>query len=316
MQASIVGPAAGAPTAAPAPLGRGVVDSIGNTPLFRLPHLAVPAGVQLLVKAEWYNPGGSVKDRAAKYIIEDALRRGLLGNGRTLIDSTSGNTGIGYAMVGAALGIPVALVMPENVSSERIQRARAYGATIMFSDPLEGSDGAIRMVRQLAADRPDAYWYANQYNNAANVRAHMETTGPEIMAQTEGRVTHFVAGLGTSGTLVGVGRYLKRVKPSSRIVAVEPADELQVIEGLKHMASAIVPGIYDPSVHNEQIAVEAEDAWQMTRWLARSEGLFVGFSSGAAVHAAVQVARSLREGVIVALLPDSGDKYLSTRLFE
>lgn len=305
-------------------LGRDVIDCIGNTPLIQLNRIVkLPPGVQLLAKAEWFNPGGSVKDRAAKAIIEDALQRGLLSRGttarpgaKTLIDSTSGNTGIAYAMVGAAKGIPVELVMPENVSVERTQRARAYGASVRFSDPLEGSDGAIREVRRLVAENPQKYYYADQYNNPANVRAHMETTGPEIFAQTEGRVTHLVAGLGTSGTLMGTGRYLKQRNPAIQVIAVEPADELQVIEGLKHMATAIVPGIYDPSLADATIAVEAEVAYHVTHQLAREEGLFVGFSAGAAMYAAVRVARSLSEGVVVVILPDAGDKYLSTGLFQ
>jgi S-sulfo-L-cysteine synthase (O-acetyl-L-serine-dependent) len=298
-------------------LGHYVTEQIGNTPLLQLSRIVkLPENVQLLAKAEWFNPGGSVKDRAALYIIEDAQRRGLLGKGKSLIDSTSGNTGIAYAMLGAAKGIQITLVMPENVSAERVQRARAYGATVHFSDPLEGSDGAIREVRRLVREHPEKYYYADQYNNENNVRAHMETTGPEIWAQTEGRVTHFVAGLGTSGTLVGTGRYLKQRVPSVQVIAVEPADELQVIEGLKYMPTAIVPGIYDSAVHDSKIAVEAEVAWNVTRQLAREEGLFVGFSAGAAMYAAVKVARSLSEGVVVAILPDAGDKYLSTGLFK
>jgi S-sulfo-L-cysteine synthase (O-acetyl-L-serine-dependent) len=302
---------------APNRLGRLVTEQIGNTPLLQIQRIVkLPDKVQLLAKAEWFNPGGSVKDRAALFIIDDALRRGLLGRSKTLIDSTSGNTGIAYAMVGAARGIPVTLVMPENVGIERVQRARAYGATVIFSDPLEGSDGAIRMVRRLVAENPEQYYYADQYNNPNNVRAHMETTGPEIVAQTEGRITHFVAGIGTTGTLIGTGRYLKQVNPSIKIVAVEPADELQVIEGLKYMATAIVPGIFDPTLADTKIEVEAEVAYRVTRQLACEEGLFVGFSAGAAMYAAVKVARSLTEGVVVVILPDAGDKYLSTGLFK
>ena len=310
-------PVAHAQPYAPTRLGRLVTEQIGNTPLLQIQRIVkLPDKVQLLAKAEWFNPGGSVKDRAALFIIDDAVRRGLLGRGKTLIDSTSGNTGIAYAMVGAARGIPVTLVMPENVSIERVQRARAYGATVIFSDPLEGSDGAIRMVRRLVAENPEQYYYADQYNNANNVRAHMETTGPEIVAQTEGRITHFVAGIGTTGTLIGTGRYLKQVNPSIKIVAVEPADELQVIEGLKYMPTAIVPGIYDPTLADTRIQVEAEVAYRVTRQLAHEEGLFVGFSAGAAMYAAVKVARTLSEGVVVVILPDAGDKYLSTGLFK
>lgn len=298
-------------------LGHFITEQIGNTPLFQMSRIVkFPGNVQLLAKAEWFNPGGSVKDRAALFIIEDALRRGQLGKGKTLIDSTSGNTGIAYAMIGAAKGIPVELVMPENVSIERTQRARAYGATVRFSDPLEGSDGAIREVRRLVKENPDKYFYADQYNNPANVRAHIETTGPEIIAQTEGRVTHFVAGIGTSGTLIGTGRYLKQCNPSIKVIAVEPADELQVIEGLKYMETAIVPGIYDENFADAKISVEAEVAYHVTRQLAREEGLFVGFSAGAAMYAAVRVAKSLSEGVVVVILPDAGDKYLSTGLWQ
>ena len=310
-------PVAHAQPYAPQRLGRLVTEQIGNTPLLQIQRIVkLPDKVQLLAKAEWFNPGGSVKDRAALFIIDDAVRQGLLGRSKTLIDSTSGNTGIAYAMVGAARGIQVTLVMPENVSIERVQRARAYGATVIFSDPLEGSDGAIRMVRSLVAENPEQYYYADQYNNPNNVRAHMETTGPEIVAQTEGRITHFVAGIGTTGTLIGTGRYLKQVNPSIKIVAVEPADELQVIEGLKYMATAIVPGIFDPTLADTKIAVEAEVAYHVTRQLAREEGLFVGFSAGAAMYAAVKVARTLTEGVVVVILPDAGDKYLSTGLFK
>jgi cysteine synthase B len=301
----------------PRRLGRLVTEQIGNTPLLQIQRIVrLPEKVQLLAKAEWFNPGGSVKDRAALFIIDDALRRGLLGPGKTLIDSTSGNTGIAYAMVGAARGIPVALVMPENVSSERVQRARAYGATVIFSDPLEGSDGAIHLVRRMVAEHTDQYYYADQYNNQNNLRAHMETTGPEIVAQTAGRITHFVAGIGTTGTLIGTGRYLKQVNSAIRVVAVEPADELQVIEGLKYMPTAIVPGIFDPTLADATIAVEAEVAYRVTRQLAREEGLFVGFSAGAAMYAAVKVAKTLSEGVVVVILPDAGDKYLSTGLFK
>jgi cysteine synthase B len=302
---------------APQRLGQSVIERIGNTPLIQINRLAkLSPSVQLLAKAEWFNPGGSVKDRAALSIIQDAIRRGVLGKGQTLIDSTSGNTGIAYAMVGAALGIPIEIIMPENVSMERIQRARAYGAVVRFSDPLEGSDGAIREVRRIVAEQPDKYFYANQYNNYANVRAHIQTTGPEIIAQTEGRITHFVAGIGTSGTLIGTGKYLKQLNPNIKVIAVEPADELQVIEGLKHMATAIVPGIYDEKLADERIAVEAEVAYHVTRQLAREEGLFVGFSAGAAMYAAAQVAKSLTEGVVVVILPDAGDKYLSTGLWK
>jgi len=262
------------------------------------------------------NPGGSVKDRAALFIIQDGEKRGALTREKTLIDATSGNTGIAYAMLGAALGYRVELVMPGNASRERVQIARAYGATVRLSDPLEGSDGAIRKARELVAKSPGKYFYADQYNNPANVRAHYATTGPEIIAQTQGRVTHLVAGIGTSGTLMGTGRRLKEYDPRIQIIAVEPADELQAIEGLKHMATAIVPGIYDAAFPDRKMLVRTEDAYHMTRRLAREEGLFVGFSAGAACHAALELARETRHGIIVVIFPDGGDKYLSTRLWE
>lgn len=292
-----------------------ILEQIGNTPLLDLSFLVDKPGVELYAKAEWFNPGGSVKDRAALRMIEDAERSGRLRPGQIIIDATSGNTGIGYALVGAAKGYPVHLVMPANVTVERKALARAYGAHIVESDPLEGTDGAIRLVRQIVAAEPEAYFYPDQYNNESNWRAHYDGTGPEILCQTAGRVTHFVAGLGTTGTFMGVGRRLKEANPTIQLVAVQPADELQVIEGLKHMATSIVPGIYDPSLADRQLPVEAADAWAMARRLARTAGLLVGFSAAAAVHAAVQVARELRSGVVVTLLPDSGQKYLSLGLF-
>ncbi|MBM4459452.1 MAG: PLP-dependent cysteine synthase family protein [Chloroflexi bacterium] len=295
-----------------------VLDRIGDTPLLRLSRL--PAGlapdVELYVKAEWFNPGGSVKDRAALRIIEEAECDGRLTAGRTIMDATSGNTGIAYALIGAVKGYRVTLVMPANVSQERRQLARAYGAQIIESDPLEGADGAIRLARQLAAETPERYFYADQYNNPANWRAHYDATGPEIWAQTGGRITHFVAGVGTSGTLMGVGRRLREYNPQIQLIAVQPADEMQVIEGLKHMATAIVPGIYDPTLPDRTLRAEAERTLALARRLAREEGLFVGFSAAAAVDAALQVAGELAEGVVVALLPDSGMKYLSLRLFD
>lgn len=289
---------------------------IGNTPLLplRLPPGASPR-VELWGKAEWFNPGGSVKDRAALYIVEDAERRGLLMPGKVLLDATSGNTGIAYAMIGAAKGLDVELVMPENVSAERKHIVHAYGAMTTFTDPLEGSDGAILKARALAAQYPEKYFYADQYNNDANWRAHYETTAPELWAQTARRITHFVAGVGTSGTLMGTGRRLKELNPAIQIVAVEPADELQIIEGLKHMATALAPGIYDPHFAERKMAVEAEDAYLTARAVARTEGLFVGFSAGAAIFAARQLAREVEDAVIVVLLPDGGEKYQSTALW-
>lgn len=297
--------------------GAGILDQIGQTPLLRLHAVAadLAPGVEVWAKAEWFNPGGSVKDRAAARMIAEAERRGELTADKTIIDSTSGNTGVAYALIGAARGYRVTLVMPANVSAERKAIVRAYGAEMIESDPLEGSDGALRLVRQIVAAAPDRYYYPNQYNNDANWRAHYDTTGAEILAQTEGRVTHFVAGLGTTGTFTGVGRRLKDFDPSIQLIAVGPADELEVIEGLKHLETAIVPGIYDPSLSDRQLPVTASDALTMTQRLAREEGLFVGFSAGAATHAALNVARELDRGLVVTLLPDGGVKYLSLGLW-
>lgn len=293
-----------------------LLNCIGNTPLLPL-KLADGAPkqsetrVELWAKAEWFNPGGSVKDRAALFIVEDAERRGSLLPHMTLLDATSGNTGIAYAMIGAAKGFGVELCMPANVSEERKKILSAYGATVTLTDPLEGSDGAIRKARELAAAFPDKYYYADQYNNPNNPRAHYETTAPEIWKQTSGRITHFVAGIGTSGTVMGNARRLREYNPEIQIIEVEPADELQIIEGLKHMESAIVPGIYDAGCADRKISVAAEDAYDTALRVAKQEGLLVGFSAGAAIFAARQVARELEEGVIVCVLPDSGERYLS-----
>lgn len=293
-----------------------ILEQIGNTPLLDLSGLVGREDVQLFAKAEWFNPGGSVKDRAALRIIEDAERAGLLTPDRTLIDATSGNTGIGYALIGAARGYSVHLVMPANVTRERKALARAYGAQIIESDPLEGSDGAIRLARALAAAAPQRFFYPDQYNNDSNWRAHFDTTGPEILHQTGGRVTHFVAGLGTTGTFTGVGRRLKRHNPAIQLVALQPADEMQIIEGLKHLPTSLVPGIYDAGLADRTLPIDAEDAWEMTRQLAREQGLFVGFSAGAAVCGALEVARELDHGVVVTVLPDGGAKYVSLGLFD
>ncbi len=300
-----------------------VLDDIGNTPLLDLSEFAhscgAPATAQLYAKAEWANPGGSVKARAALRIVEEAEADGRLGAGKTLIDSSSGNTAIAYALVGTVKGFPVHLVMPKNVSRERKALVKAYGATLIESDPLEGSDGAIRLVRKIVAADPDRYFYADQYSNDANWRAHYEGTGPEIWRQTQGRVTHFVAGLGTTGTFVGTARFLREKNAAAHLVAVQPEDELSVIEGLKYLPTAITPEIYQPSLVDRHMTVSAEEAWEATRSLARAAGLFVGFSSGAAVAAAVQVARELprnAEGVVVTILPDDGSKYVSLGLFD
>lgn len=300
-----------------------VLDDIGNTPLLDLSAFAhscgAPATVQLYAKAEWANPGGSVKARAALKIVEEAEADGRLGKGKTLIDSSSGNTAIAYALVGTVKGFPVHLVMPKNVSRERKALVKAYGAKLIESDPFEGSDGAIRLVREIVAAEPDRYFYADQYSNDANWRAHYEGTGPEIWRQTQGRVTHFVAGLGTTGTFVGTGRFLREQNAAAHLVAVQPEDELSVIEGLKYLPTAITPEIYQPSLVDRHMAVSAEEAWEATRSLARAAGLFVGFSSGAAAAAAVQVAKELprnSEGVVVTILPDDGSKYVSLGLFD
>lgn len=294
-----------------------LLAQIGNTPLIRLRRIVreLSPRLEVYAKAEWFNPGGSVKDRPALRMIEEGERSGQLTPDKIIIDSTSGNTGVAYAMIGAVKGYRVTLVMPENVSEERKQVAQAYGAELIYSDPLEGSDGAIRLVRRLVAENPERYFYPDQYNNPANCWAHYDTTGPEIIAQTEGRVTHFVAGLGTSGTLMGTGQRLKDFDPSIQVIAVEPADELEVIEGLKHMATAIVPGIYDPHFPDAIVPVSANAALQTARQLAREEGLFVGFSAGAAMHAALRVGRDIDEGVMVVLFPDGGTKYVSLGLF-
>ncbi len=292
---------------------RDIEALIGHTPLIGFPRLAadLPAGVEVYAKAEWFNPGGSVKDRPALAIVRDALARGLLRPGVTLLDSTSGNMGIAYAMLGAARHFPVRLVVPANASPERLAILRAYGVDLTLSDPAEGSDGAIRLAHEIVAQAPERYYYANQYHNAANWQAHHATTGPEIWQQTTGRVTHFVAGLGTTGTMMGVGRFLKEQDPSIRLVAFQPDGPFHGLEGLKHMPTAIVPGIYDPSVHDELVGAQTEEAHEMCRRLAREEGLLVGVSSGAALVVALKVARGLGRGVVVTIFPDSAAKYLS-----
>ena len=297
--------------------GSSLLDQIGHTPLLRLSRVVagLAPAVEVWAKAERFNPGGSVKDRAAARMLREAEASGALTRDKTIIDSTSGNTGVAYAMLGAALGYRVALVMPANVSAERKAIVRAYGAELIQSDPLEGSDGAIRKVRAIVAGQPERYFYPDQYSNDANWRAHYDTTGPEILAQTDGRVTHFVAGLGTTGTFTGVMRRLKAHDPRIQGVAVGPADELEVIEGLKHLETAIVPTIYDRALPDRHLPVTASDALHMTRRLAREEGLFVGLSSGAVVHAALAVAHEVDHGVIVTLLPDGGAKYLSLGLW-
>jgi len=296
-------------------LDDGLRSHVGNTPLLSLRRVTrnLPPQIQIFAKAEWFNPGGSVKDRPALNIIRSAIANGDLTSGKRLLDSTSGNMGISYATFGAAMGIPVTLCLPANASPERITILRALGAEVILTDPSEGSDGAILVARKMAKENPDLYWYANQYNNDANWQAHYLTTGPEILAQTNGQVTHFVAGLGTAGTLMGVGRYLREQLPNVKIIGFQPDASFHGLEGLKHMPSAIKPGIYDSSFADETLEVQTEVAHEMVRRLAREEGLFVGISSGAALVAAMQVASTINEGVIVTLFPVAGYKYLSDK---
>ena len=302
-------------------LGHSLIERIGNTPLLRLDALTADLpGVALLGKAEWYNPGGSVKDRAAANIVAEARRRGQLPPGRILLDATSGNTGIAYAMLGAAEGFPVTLCMPENVSRERKQILQGYGATIVYTDPADGSDGAIRMARELAGIHPDRYFYADQYSNEANWTAHYHGTANEIWQQTQGRVTHFVAMLGTSGTFVGTTRRLKKLNPAIQCISLQPDSSFHGIEGAKHMASAIVPKIYDPELADRNLEISTEDSYAMARHLSRNAGLLVGVSSAAAVVGCLKIARELspkrkEDAVIVTILCDSGDKYLSERFW-
>jgi cysteine synthase B len=294
-----------------------VVDLIGNTPLIRLSGFeAGLRQVELYAKAEWRNPGGSVKDRPAARMIADGEASGALTKDKIILDATSGNTGIAYAMIGAARGYRVRLCVPENVTPERKRILRAYGAELVFTNPLEGSDGAILKARALYAADPDTYFYPDQYNNDANWRAHYDTTAPEIIEQTAGRLTHFVAGLGTSGTFVGVGRRLRTYDPSIRLVSVQPDSPLHGLEGLKHMDSAIVPGIYDPKLADEDVRVSTEEAHELTRQLALQEGLLVGISSGANLAAALRIARQTRDAIIVTVFCDGGEKYLSERFWE
>jgi cysteine synthase B len=293
--------------------GFALIKAVGNTPLLPLRRVTsgISPDVKVFAKAEWFNPGGSVKDRPAFSIIRSALFGGQLLPGMRLLDSTSGNMGIAYATFGAALDIDVTLAMPSNASSERVAILRALGAEVVFTDPLEGSDGAILIARQMADAQPDLYYYANQYDNPANWQAHYQSTGPEIVEQTQGTVTHFVTGLGTSGTLTGVSRYLKEYSPDIQIIAFQPDAAFHGLEGLKHMPTAIQPGIYDPDANDDTVEISTEAAHEMVRRLARQEGYFVGISSGAAAVAALQVAAGMESGVVVTVFPDAGYKYLS-----
>jgi cysteine synthase B len=297
--------------------GATVVDLIGNTPMLRLKRFETGLrNVELYGKAEWFNPGGSVKDRPAAGMVREGFKSGALRPGKTLLDATSGNTGIAYAMLGASMGFPVKLCVPSNVTVERKRLLHAYGADMIFTDPMDGSDGAIREARKQVAAAPDDYFYPDQYNNPANWGAHYATTGPEILAQTDGRITHFVAGLGTSGTFMGTGRRLREANPAIKLLSFQPDSPLHGLEGLKHMETAIVPGIYDPSLADEDMRVSTEDAYTMVRRLAREEGLLVGISGGAALAAALKVARDVRDAVIVTIFPDSADKYMSERFWQ
>jgi S-sulfo-L-cysteine synthase (O-acetyl-L-serine-dependent) len=299
--------------------GEAVLAQIGNTPLLSLGALTGDfPGMELLGKAEWHNPGGSVKDRAAARIVSEARSSGQLAPGKILLDSTSGNTGIAYAMLGAALGFPVTLCVPENVSPERKRILQAYGANIIFTDPAEGSDGAIKIARQYAAGHPDLYFYADQYSNDANWRAHYETTANEIWQQTQGRITHFVAMLGTTGTFVGATRRLKELNPKIRCISLQPDSAFHGIEGAKHLPSAIVPRIYDPSLADENLEISTEDAHAMARRLAREQGLLLGVSAAAAVVGSLQIIERIKidqRATVITILCDSGEKYLSERFW-
>jgi S-sulfo-L-cysteine synthase (O-acetyl-L-serine-dependent) len=294
-----------------------VLEQIGNTPLLRFVNIAKEFDrVAIYGKAEWFNPGGSVKDRPALRMIIEGERSGVLTRDKMILDSSSGNTGIAYALIGAVKGYRVELAVPRNVSRERKRILQAYGAHVIYTDPLAGSDGAIREAHRRYEAEPEKYFMPDQYNNPANWWAHYDTTGPEIIAQTKGRITHFVAGVGTSGTLMGTGRRLREFNPRIQIAAVLPAEDLHGIEGLKHMETAIVPGIWNAQFPDLKLSVRTEDAYIMARRLALEEGILVGQSAGAAVYAALQLARQVSEGVIVTILPDAGDRYFSTGLWE
>ncbi len=299
--------------------GEATVESlIGNTPLIRLRRVTqhLSPALQVLVKAEWFNPGGSVKDRPAWNMIRVAEEQGLLTPDKILIDATSGNTGIAYAMIGAARGYRVQLCLPANANAERKRILRAFGAELILTDPREQTDGAIRKVQEIVSADPDRYFYPDQYNNPANWQAHYHGTGVEIWEQTEGQVTHFIAGMGTTGTLMGTGRRLKEYNPSVRLIAVQPDSPFHGLEGLKHLQTALVPGIYDPTVPDEVMEVSTESAHAMARTLVREEGLFVGISAAGAICCALKIAESITSGVVVVLAPDGGSRYISDSLWE
>ena len=299
--------------------GSGVVDLIGHTPLLRLDRLKYwlgdKPGVDILAKAEFANPGGSVKDRAAWNMIKEGIREGQLTREKIILDSSSGNTGVAYAMIGAALGYPVELVIPENAGEKR-RIAETFGARVLLTDALEGSDGSMLEALERFKKFPGRYFMPDQYNNPNNWKAHYQTTALEIWEQTQGKVTHFVAGMGTSGTLMGTGRRLKELNPKIQVIAVEPATAMHGLEGLKQMESSIVPGIYDPKVHDRKIGIYTEDAYEMVCRIAREEGLLIGFSGGAALQGAFEVAQGLKEGVVVTILPDRGDRYLRSQFWD
>ena len=297
--------------------GTNVTELVGNTPLLELPAIAAETpGVRILGKAEWHNPGGSVKDRPALWMIRDGERSGALTPEKTILDATSGNTGIAYAWIGAALGYKVKLCMPKNASEERKKILRAYGVDFVLTDPGEGSDGAILEARRLYAEDPERYFYPDQYSNPANPRSHYESTAPEIWEGTDGEVTHFVAGLGTSGTFVGTSTRLRELNPEIKVVSFEPDSAFHGLEGMKHMGSAIVPPIYDPMIADENRATPTEDAYTMVKRVAREEGILIGISAGAAVATALEVAREIESGTVVTILCDGADKYLSESFWE
>jgi cysteine synthase B len=297
-------------------IGVSILDLIGRTPLIRLRQIEKSCpGDEIYAKAEWQNPGGSVKDRAAARMIAEGEQSGALTTGKTILDATSGNTGIAYAMIGTAKGYRVKLCVPENASQERKLILRAFGAELVLTSPLESTDGAIREARRLYAESPDQYFYPDQYSNDANWRAHYDTTGPEIIEQTAGTLTHFVAGLGTSGTFVGTARRLRQFNPAIKLISFQPATAFHGLEGLKHMESAMVPKIYDASIADQDLRVESEDAFDMVRRLAREEGVMAGISSGAAVAAVLQVAKTLTSGIVVTVCPDGAEKYLTEKFW-
>ncbi len=292
-----------------------VTELVGKTPLIEI-HCHGVSGVTILAKLESFNPGGSVKDRPALRMIEEGIRLGKLTKDKAILDATSGNTGIAYAMIGAALGYKVVLALPANVSEERKRILETYNVEVHYSSEMEGSDGAIRLAQKLARENPDKYFLPDQYNNPENPKAHYLSTAEEIMELAGDRITHFAAGIGTSGTLMGTGKRIKEIKPSVKLVALEPAEPFHGLEGWKHMASSIVPGIYDKSAYDEKIAIDTDEAYEWVKVLARKEGLLLGLSCGGALSGCVKLAKKIGSGCIVTVFPDSGDKYLSTRVWE